>query len=91
MRIVRRPMRTRRRRAARPATKLQPRGVLWGAVLTTLSWKWSPQQIAATLRRVFPDDPCRHVSHETIYTAIYARFERGFRQTDQYGTCISQR
>ncbi len=61
-----------RRRAAKPATKLHARGVLWSAVLTMLSWKWSPQQIAATLRRVFPDDASRHVSHETIYTAIYA-------------------
>ena len=35
-----------------------------------LDWKWSPQQIAATHKRVFPDDPDRHVPHETIYTAI---------------------
>jgi len=42
-------------------------------VLTLLDWKWSPQQIAATLKRVFPDEPGRHVSHETIYTAIYAQ------------------
>lgn len=61
-----------RRRAARPAAKLDTRSVLWGAVVTMLSWKWSPQQIAATLRRVYPDDPDLHVSHETIYTAIYA-------------------
>ena len=61
-----------RRRAARAPTKLNTRGVLWGAVATMLSWKWSPQQIAATLRRVYPDDPDLHVSHETIYTAIYA-------------------
>ena len=61
-----------RRRAAKPARKLDPAGVTWSAVLTLLSWKWSPQQIAATLRRVFPQQPERHVSHETIYTAIYA-------------------
>ena len=61
-----------RRRQGRPQRKLDPRGVAWGVVLTLLSWKWAPQQIAATLRRVFPDDPSRHVSHETIYTAIYA-------------------
>jgi IS30 family transposase len=42
-------------------------------VLTLLEWKWSPQQIAGTLKRVFPDEPQRHVSHETIYTAIYAQ------------------
>jgi len=48
-------------------------GVSWAAVLTLLDWKWSPQQIAGTLKRVFPDEPERHVSHETIYTAIYAQ------------------
>ena len=61
-----------RRAQARPVRKLDTRGVAWSAVLTMLSWKWSPQQIAATLRRVFPEEPERHVSHETIYTAIYA-------------------
>lgn len=48
------------------------RRALCGAVTTLPSWKWSPWQIAATLRRVYPDDPDRQVSHETIYTAIYA-------------------
>jgi transposase, IS30 family len=42
-------------------------------VLTLLDWKWSPQQISGTLRRMYPDDPSQQVSHETIYTAIYAR------------------
>ena len=42
-------------------------------VRTLLDWKWSPQQIAATLKRVYPDAPHRHVSHETLYTAIYAQ------------------
>ena len=62
-----------RRRAARPMAKLDPRGLRWDVVRTLLGWKWSPQQIAATLERVFPDEPDRHVSHETIYTAIYAQ------------------
>ena len=62
-----------RRRHARPAPKLDLGGVTWAAVLTLLAWKWSPQQIAGTLKRVFPDEPARHVSHETIYTAIYAQ------------------
>ena len=62
-----------RRQAARPARKLDLLGVGWGVVLTLLNWKWSPQQIASTLKRLFPDEPERHVSHETIYTAIYAQ------------------
>jgi hypothetical protein len=33
----------------------------WGVVRTMLDWKWSPQQIPATLKRVFPDEPERHV------------------------------
>ena len=61
-----------RRRAAKQATKLDVGSVNWSVVITMLEWKWSPQQIAATLKRVFPDEPGRHVSHETIYTAIYA-------------------
>ena len=62
-----------RRAAARPARKLDIGGVAWGVVMTLLDWKWSPQQIAATLKSVFPNEPERHVSHETIYTAIYAQ------------------
>lgn len=62
-----------RRRAGRSMAKLDTRSVGWSTVLTMLDWKWSPQQIAGTLKRVFPDDPDRHVSHETIYTAIYAQ------------------
>jgi IS30 family transposase len=62
-----------RREAARPIAKLDFNGVGWGTVRTMLDWKWSPQQIAATLKRMFPDEPERHVSHETIYTAIYAQ------------------
>lgn len=62
-----------RRQAARPTRKLDMQGVGWSVVLTLLDWKWSPQQIAGTLKRVFPNEPERHVSHETIYTAIYAQ------------------
>ena len=62
-----------RRLAARPAAKLDIQGVAWRVVVTLLEWKWSPQEIAGTLKRVFPNEPERHVSHETIYTAIYAQ------------------
>ncbi len=37
---------------------------------------WSPQQIASTLKTYWPDQPERHVSHETIYLSIYA-YPRG--------------
>lgn len=38
--------------------------------------RWSPQQIAATLRTLYPEDAEKRVSHETIYAAIYA-YPRG--------------
>ena len=62
-----------RREAGRPMAKLDTRGVLWDVVTCLLNWRWSPQQVAGTLKRVFPDEPELHVSHETIYTAIYAQ------------------
>ena len=34
--------------------------------------RWSPQQVAAKLRALYPHRPSLQVSHETIYTAIYA-------------------
>lgn len=43
--------------AARPSPKLASQAVLWGTVLTRLEWKWPPQQIAATPKRVWLDHP----------------------------------
>jgi transposase, IS30 family len=62
-----------RRIAARHPAKLDPQDVTWRIVLTLLDWKWSPQQISGTLKRMYPNDSSQRVSHETIYTAIYAR------------------
>ena len=62
-----------RRTQCRPRPKLDPQHALWGMVLSLLDWKWSPQQIAGILKRVWPDNPSMHASHETIYTAIYAQ------------------
>ena len=64
---------TSRREVARPCPKLHPQSMSWRVVLTLLEWKWSPQQISGTLKRMWPNDPTQHVSHETIYTAIYAQ------------------
>jgi IS30 family transposase len=77
-----------RRRAARPARRLDVRSPNWSIVLTMLQWRWSPQQIAATLQRVFPAEPQRHVSHETIYTAIYAQPRGELRR--QLVACLRQ-
>ncbi|HQV90743.1 MAG TPA: IS30 family transposase [Phycicoccus sp.] len=38
-----------------------------------LAQEWSPEQISCRLRRDFPDDPEMHVSHETIYQALYVQ------------------
>lgn len=65
-------VRDQRRSQARPERKLDSDGMLWGVVTHLLGWLWSPQQIARTLRTMFPDEPELHVSHETIYNAIYA-------------------
>ena len=77
-----------RRAAARPRGKLDLQGKLWTVVSTCLSWRWSPQQIAATLARMWPDDASMHVSHETIYTAIYAHASGELRR--QLIACLRQ-
>ncbi|NKF24817.1 IS30 family transposase [Solimonas marina] len=68
--------RRRRERSVR-RRKLTEGGWLHQHVRDRLVYRrWSPQQIAARLKRMFPDDPARQVSHETIYAAIYA-YPRG--------------
>lgn len=41
--------------------------------------RWSPEQIANTLRRMKADDPAARVRHETIYAAIYAQPRGGLK------------
>ena len=61
---VRAGQRARRlQRKTRRARKLQAHSELWLQVRERLLKKWSPEQIAGKLK---------NVSHETIYTAIYA-------------------
>lgn len=69
-------------RARRPkASRLAADPVLCGLVQAKLAQDWSPEQIAAWLRREHPDDLSRRVSHETIYRTVFhaARPELGSR------------
>lgn len=61
-----------RRRCARTEPKLHPQGILWGLVVHFLRVRWSPEQIALTLARLYPKGHELRVSHETIYNCIYA-------------------
>jgi transposase, IS30 family len=60
----------RHRRPGRVA-RLAADPVLRELVLAGLRRRWSPQQIAARLRSEYREYPEWHVSHETIYQAIY--------------------
>lgn len=52
--------------------RLRPGTALWGQVMGYMKEGYSPEQISGTLAIVHPDTPTLQVSHETIYTAIYA-------------------
>lgn len=59
-------------RALRPKScKLACSPPLARTVSAKLRRKWSPEQIAGWLRRSFPEEPHRQVSHETIYRSLY--------------------
>ena len=57
---------------ARKPARLASDIYLWDQVQKLLLQRYSPEQIAGILPRMFPDDPLMRVSHETIYTALYA-------------------
>jgi transposase, IS30 family len=60
------------RRRARPRPgKIAADPVLREFVQERLEQRWSPEQVSRALRSHFPDDPARHVVHETIYQAVY--------------------
>jgi transposase, IS30 family len=46
---------------------------LWALVRARLGCRWSPEQIAATLKRDHPDDRGMQISHESIYRALYVQ------------------
>ena len=73
-------VRDRRRLRCRPQRKLGPGGALWRFVWHRLvKFRWSPEQIAATLRAMHPDDRQSRVSHGTIYAMIYAQPRGGLK------------
>jgi IS30 family transposase len=60
------------RRALRPKPcKLALHAQLRQDVSRKLELNWSPEQIAGWLRRTWPEDEARRVSHETIYRSLY--------------------
>ena len=68
----------------RVARCLRPGTALWNHVRRYLKAGYSPEQIAGTLTRVHSETPSLQVSHETIYTAIYA-MPRGALRTEVIG------
>ena len=46
---------------------------LWAEVEARLELRWSPQQIAKSLRQDFASDPEMWVPHETIYTSLFVQ------------------
>ncbi|MER6695249.1 IS30 family transposase [Streptomyces minutiscleroticus] len=50
-------------------------------VQAKLALEWSPEQIAAHLRALWPDRPERHLCHETIYRALYQGARGGLSRT----------
>ncbi|MFI2105338.1 IS30 family transposase [Isoptericola sp. NPDC019693] len=64
-----------RARAARPRRRPGKLADPWlrTQVVERLNAKHSPQQVARRLRLEFPTEPEKHVSHETIYQALYVQ------------------
>jgi IS30 family transposase len=59
-------------RRARPGRgKIVNDDVLREFVGVLLKKRWSPEQISHELRTAFPEEPERHLAHETIYQAVY--------------------
>ncbi|MFJ2378922.1 IS30 family transposase [Streptomyces sp. NPDC087769] len=62
------------RRRARPKTgKIGQNPELRDFIQDHLILRWSPEQICRVLRARFPDRPEMHVTHETIYQALYVQ------------------
>ena len=62
----------RRERSVKPRKLLSHRALCDTVSTWLVQRKWSPEQIAATLKRRYPGQPAMQVSPETIYAHIYA-------------------
>ena len=62
----------RERFKCRKRSKLATDTLLFGVVQHFLAQGWSPSQIAGTLKLMWPDEPQRTVSYETMYNCINA-------------------
>jgi transposase, IS30 family len=62
-----------RRRRRPKVRKLERDPGLFDHVLAELRRRWSPEQIARRLPRVFPDQPERRLCHETIYQSLFVQ------------------
>ena len=65
--------RAERRRRRPKVAKIAASPRLRQEVQARLGKKWSPRQVAVTLKADFPDDPGMHVCHETIYQSLYVQ------------------
>jgi IS30 family transposase len=79
------------KQALRPKLcKLAMHGQLRQAVVTKLEKNWSPEQIAGWLKRSYPTNEARRVSHETIYRSLYVQ-ARGVLKQELMAYLRSQR
>jgi IS30 family transposase len=70
--------------------KLALEAQLRQAVARKLEQNWSPEQIAGWLKRTWPEDEARRVSHETIYRSLYIQ-ARGVLKQELMAHLRSQR
>lgn len=79
-----RPINAARKAAARrlrpKQSKIAGDAMLASQIQAKLDLKWSPEQIAAWLRREHPDAKEWHVCHETIYQALYVQARGGLKK-----------
>lgn len=68
------------KRIPRRPKKIESNAILKKYIHTKLKLRWSPEQIAQTLKRIYRDDITMHISHESIYTYLYTLPRGGLRK-----------